>query len=125
MTTPDRFETVKKLNLCLNCLGSGHRIAQCSSRSRCRSCNQAYYTLLHHDKDIPAIEARPHPITFFHLHTQPGQVILATAVVLVKNASGSYRPGRALLGASTGSSPKNFVFVSKNLTWESAALETS
>nr|XP_044250696.1 uncharacterized protein LOC123003146 [Drosophila takahashii] len=89
---------------------SGHRIAQCSSRSRCRSCNQAHHTMLHHDKDIPAIEARPDsranysvqpsdPITFSHLHTRPGQVILATAVVLVKDASGTYRPGRALLDA--------------------------
>jgi len=65
---------------------------------------------LHHDKDIPAIEARPDsqadcpvqpsdPITFSHLHAQPEQVIQATAVVLDKDASGTCRPGRALLDA--------------------------
>jgi len=67
--------------------------------------------MLHPDKDIPAIEARPDsridcpvqpsdPITVSYLHTQPGQDIPAKAVFLVKDASGTHRPGRALLDDS-------------------------
>ncbi|XP_050746047.1 uncharacterized protein LOC127011846 [Drosophila biarmipes] len=82
--------------------------------------------MLHHDKDIPAIPARPDsrtncpfqpsdPITFSHLHPQPRQVILATAVVLVKDASGTNRPGRALLDACSQALKSSTIRSSWNL----------
>ncbi|XP_043063530.1 uncharacterized protein LOC122319801 [Drosophila ficusphila] len=43
-----RLEVVKKQGLCVNCLGKGHKVSNCPSKNRCRSCNQPHHTLLHH-----------------------------------------------------------------------------
>ncbi|XP_043064798.1 uncharacterized protein LOC122320696 [Drosophila ficusphila] len=43
-----RLEVVKKHGLCVNYLGKGHKVSNCPSKNRCRSCNQPHHTLLHH-----------------------------------------------------------------------------
>ncbi|XP_062714118.1 uncharacterized protein LOC134290907 [Aedes albopictus] len=53
-TTTQRTEKVKELNLCFNCLTSGHRSAKCPSRKTCAECQRRHHTLLH---EIP----RPSP----------------------------------------------------------------
>ena len=45
----DMLSTLKDLNLCLNCLGPGHRAKQCKSSHRCRKCQRCHHTLLHID----------------------------------------------------------------------------
>ncbi|XP_062558087.1 uncharacterized protein LOC134222963 [Armigeres subalbatus] len=46
MKVVDRKMLARKLGLCLNCLHSGHFVAECS-RSTCRKCGQRHHTLLH------------------------------------------------------------------------------
>ena len=43
-----RIEEVKKKQLCINCLGSGHYRSDCKA-SHCRKCDLAHNTLLHHE----------------------------------------------------------------------------
>ncbi|XP_037930615.1 uncharacterized protein LOC119665466 [Teleopsis dalmanni] len=46
-STPQcRIKTVQKLRLCLNCLRTGHRAAECKS-SRCNKCSKNHNSLLH------------------------------------------------------------------------------
>ncbi|CAB3240781.1 unnamed protein product [Arctia plantaginis] len=42
----DRFKFVKANNLCINCLGAGHRLSACRSNSLCKKCNSKHHTLL-------------------------------------------------------------------------------
>ena len=45
-----RMATVKSNNVCMNCLGKGHYIAQCKSLHKCRKCQRSHHTLLHADQ---------------------------------------------------------------------------
>jgi hypothetical protein len=45
--TLSRIDTVKKHNLCFNCLQSGHSISKCPSSSRCKSCGGKHHSLIH------------------------------------------------------------------------------
>ncbi|KAL7724630.1 hypothetical protein ACLKA6_013864 [Drosophila palustris] len=107
MTVTERYEAAKRLSLCLNCLGKGHLAAKCPSNQRCRTCSRLHHTLLHRETS----EVRPSPssstshmttlpsdvVTHTHTNNTSDQVILATAIVQVRDASGNYRIGRALL----------------------------
>ncbi|XP_054745968.1 uncharacterized protein LOC129250364 [Anastrepha obliqua] len=54
-----RYNCVKRLNLCLNCLGSGHKSNDCPSVHRCKHCNVKHHTLLHrNDSAITNISPR-------------------------------------------------------------------
>ncbi|XP_045446490.1 uncharacterized protein LOC123654637 [Melitaea cinxia] len=46
-TAEERSTIVSKLNLCENCLRSGHRVQRCRLPGSCRSCKQKHNTLLH------------------------------------------------------------------------------
>lgn len=45
----DKVQTIRKRNLCLNCLKPGHIAHECRS-SRCRICDAMNHTLLHQDR---------------------------------------------------------------------------
>lgn len=115
MAANNRFEAAKKYGLCINCLNSGHQVAHCPSKNRCRTCNRSHHTSLHYDRTTrsdPQITPKSSTNSTLqslpshsyeavtHSHTNQshrGQIILATAMVWVKDSSGSYRLGRALL----------------------------
>ncbi|XP_062713268.1 uncharacterized protein LOC134290212 [Aedes albopictus] len=46
LSVAQRFEQVKKKNLCINCFSSSHLLRNCSS-SACRVCSQKHHTMLH------------------------------------------------------------------------------
>lgn len=46
----DRFSTVKKISLCLNCLRPNHNLSECT-RSSCQKCHKRHNTLLHFEKN--------------------------------------------------------------------------
>ena len=52
MKLAERYETVKKYNLCLSCLSSGHRIGQCKSNRLCgkNGCGKHHNRLLHSEE---------------------------------------------------------------------------
>ncbi|XP_062700372.1 uncharacterized protein LOC134284888 [Aedes albopictus] len=54
-----RFDLVKKKNLCINCFSSSHMLRSCSSSS-CRVCNQKHHTMLHQSpNDRPSNPSKP------------------------------------------------------------------
>ncbi|XP_036320220.1 uncharacterized protein LOC118734620 [Rhagoletis pomonella] len=120
MNTNQRFDLIKRYDLCINCLGNGHKMAQCPSKNRCRTCNRAHHTLLHHENASQTVQITQSTVSASqpsgsnrstwqtssqqsaatHSHmgaSEEGQVILATALVLVKDVTGAYKLGRALL----------------------------
>lgn len=46
LSVAQRFEQVKKKNLCINCFSSSHLLRNCSSGA-CRVCSQKHHTMLH------------------------------------------------------------------------------
>ncbi|XP_054728899.1 uncharacterized protein LOC129237929 [Anastrepha obliqua] len=128
MNTNQRFDLIKKHDLCINCLGNGHRMIQCPSKNRCRCCNRAHHTLLHHENASQTTQTTPvagpafqpsgstrptwqtssQESTATHSHmgaSEGGQVILATAMILVKDAT-AYQPD-AEIDTSGWSLPAN------------------
>ena len=107
-----RFDLVKRLNLCLNCLSNSHSQSNCHSKYRCRKCSKRHHTLLHFD---PAAVSQlstasqsesnlspnapgfsPNTVVRTHLqNTMSDQIILATTVVSVRDAFGNLKLGRA------------------------------
>ncbi|XP_054745937.1 uncharacterized protein LOC129250330 [Anastrepha obliqua] len=59
MNTNQRFDLIKKHDLCINCLGNGHRMIQFPSKNRCRCCNRAHHTLLHHENASQTTQTTP------------------------------------------------------------------
>ena len=44
VTSSDRKQTLAKRRLCFNCTGSGHRAAECSSKTSCQNCDRRHHT---------------------------------------------------------------------------------
>ncbi|XP_070068046.1 uncharacterized protein [Drosophila takahashii] len=76
LDSQQRLEVVKKNGLCVNCLGKGHKVSNCPSKNRCRSCHQPHHTLLHHHSSLQAESPQPstsssQPIAATYAHSQP------------------------------------------------------
>ncbi|XP_043063185.1 uncharacterized protein LOC122319653 [Drosophila yakuba] len=103
----NRLNAVKRHKLCINCLGRGQLVANCPSTRRCHSCALPHHSLLHRPSPgsaaapLPLPQAEPVQVSdaVAHTHTESRSdcIILATALILVKESSGSYKIGRALL----------------------------
>ncbi|XP_053956407.1 uncharacterized protein LOC128862029 [Anastrepha ludens] len=108
-----RQKEAKKLSLCLNCLKGGHQMRDCKSGS-CRVCQLKHHTLLHFDRTSSASTSISGPVTqpptlksntIAATSSVPGHaltsrspsdaVLLATAVIFVKNRAGTFVPCRA------------------------------
>lgn len=46
MSVSSRYDEIKRLNLCINCLRSGHKVSECRSGG-CKTCSKKHNTLLH------------------------------------------------------------------------------
>ena len=102
----ERFEFIKSISGCINCLRKGHSVSQCKL-SNCRICNQSHHTLLHkYTSSMPNNSERPSNSHVMHASVNDDRVILATAVVKVKRKSGDFVLARALLDSG---SQTNFV----------------
>ncbi|KAH8295521.1 hypothetical protein KR054_000641, partial [Drosophila jambulina] len=124
MTIENRTAYIQERRLCLNCFASGHPLRTCTSAHSCSTCYGRHHTLLHPSNSAPSVpipldastQSSPpiQRISSFstRVTTEPNssnywvpyddrksrhRVILATALVLVNDASGCYRIGRALL----------------------------
>ncbi|XP_017487265.1 PREDICTED: uncharacterized protein LOC108375630 [Rhagoletis zephyria] len=101
--TNQRFEHAKKMGLCINCLSKGHQMAQCPSSHRCKVCSKQHHSLLH--RGSPPAQQATNSLSSardaaVHTHMQKSSadnIILATAKILVRDSSGDYRLGKALL----------------------------
>ena len=63
----ERFEIVKDMQLCLNCLKGGHQVRECPCKDHCRvtGCKKHHHTLLHfedvNDERQPTQDPQPNP----------------------------------------------------------------
>lgn len=102
-----RQEKVKKRNLCLNCLKSGHIATNCKSGG-CKRCHKKHNTLLHFEKretpnsniNVNTTDEIPNrEIIRTTLSSTSAEefILLATAVVYIADAKGNWTRCRALL----------------------------
>ena len=113
MDTDARYSHVRSLNLCFNCLGSGHRTKECRSNSLCKKCSKSHHTTLH--KIMPSNTKNAVSTSLPDAHQQDDAIVNTveprsaleptlqmTSQVLLHSASGKQVMVRALLdpGAS-------------------------
>lgn len=109
-----RYHCVKRLNLCLNCLGPGHKSSDCSSVHLCKHCKVKHHTLLHRSQSTQEESTTTEKPQRAGLLTSSAlkvsldhsDVILGTAVIHIFNSRGVNIQARALLDSG---SQLNFV----------------
>lgn len=71
LSTHDRYNKVKELHFCINCLRkSTHSVKDCSA-VKCKLCQQPHHTLLHHVQPIKSNEIIDHSNHTIQHHMQP------------------------------------------------------
>ena len=96
--TRERKAVVRKLKLCMNCLGR-HFVADCPSKFNCRTCNGRHHTSLHFDRSVEQQSGVTSGATF-----SGPSVLLSTAMVGIDDAAGKTMMFRALLGSGSQTS---------------------
>ena len=123
----ERFDFAKKTSLCINCLRKGHTSSKCKS-IKCRVCNQTHNILLHRytpDQSQNTAVADS-GVYFSNVSGSNDHVILATAIVKVKNNCGEYCFARALLDSGSQLNLMTEDFANKiNIDRERCNLELS
>lgn len=100
----ERMTIANENNWCYNCLKPSHQLKNCKSIFSCRTCKRKHHTLLHRDKtNSETNQIGSSLVSRSHSNVT---VLLATAVVQVKDASGNMQSFRALF--DTGSQ-SNFI----------------
>lgn len=101
MSHDNKTQVCKTGRLCTNCLGAGHFKAQCKSAHRCRICQRAHHTLLHHETPVTSDPKPPDP---------PNVTVGSTPAVTVESTptiAGGSTPSAAVGTTATtvGSTP--------------------
>ena len=94
----EREVVVRKLKLCMSCLGR-HFVADCPSKFSCRTCNGRHHTSLHFDRPVEQQSAVTSGATF-----SGPSVLLSTAMVGIDDAAGETLMFRALLDSGSQTS---------------------
>ena len=97
----DRYNLVKRKNLCLKCFGSSHTSNDCKSFD-CKICKQKHNSLLHFNNE-EVTQENPETVVSTSVRSN-NQVILATALVTVTDSQGKKHLCRALLDSGSESS---------------------
>lgn len=118
MNQEERFDAVKRHNLCLNCFSSNHKLGQCASNFSCSKCNMKHHSLLHKDSrkttqmsneivpDIPSTSQQAAQNVCSERNVQNcftivnKQVLLGTAIVNIV-ANGVIYTARALIDSGS------------------------
>ncbi|GFQ95948.1 integrase catalytic domain-containing protein [Trichonephila clavata] len=120
MKVSDRFNHIKSLNLCINCLKERHKVKDCKSKNSCSVCKKRHHTSLHIFEAIPsprqttlANELHPpaedqrstpseHCNTFANSSKEKKKnVLLPTAIVHIKGGDGQLFPCKAILDSGS------------------------
>ena len=96
--TRERRAVVRKLKLCMNCLGR-HFVADCPSKFSCRTCNGRHHTSLHFDCAVEQQSGVTSGATF-----SGPSVLLSTAMVGIDDTAGKTLMFRALLDSGSQTS---------------------
>ncbi|KAE9532003.1 hypothetical protein AGLY_010205 [Aphis glycines] len=111
-TVEERSRWTREHKLCFNCFSADHWAPKCTARSRCQDCSRRHHYLLH---DVPVGERRnesetPQPVsapasccTAVQQPSPPQalSVMLGTALVHVRDRSGSWQTMRALIDCAS------------------------
>ncbi|CAH2093151.1 unnamed protein product [Euphydryas editha] len=98
----ERIKITTEKNWCYNCLKPSHQLKTCNSIFSCRVCKRKHHSLLHREK---AIENN-NTSSLVSTSKSNTAVLLATAIVQVKDASGCMQSFRALFDSG---SQNNFI----------------
>ena len=96
--TRERKAVVRKLKLCMKCLGP-HFVADCPSKFSGRTCNGRHHTSLHFDRPVEQQSGVTSGATF-----SGPSVLLSTAMVGIDDAAGETLMFRALLDSGSQTS---------------------
>ena len=96
--TRERKTVVRKLELCMNCLGR-HFVADCPSKFSCRTCNGRHHTSIHFDRPVEQQSG----VTIGATFSGPS-VLLSTAMVGIDDTAGKTLMSRALLDSGSQTS---------------------
>ena len=95
LSTRERKAVVRKLKLCMNCLGR-HFVTDCPSKFSSRTCNRGHHTSLHFDRPVEQQSGVTSGATF-----SGPSVLLSTAMVGKDDAAGEALMFRALLDSGS------------------------
>lgn len=111
---PQKQKRVLELKLCKNCLQPGHEITKCKF-GHCKHCKEKHHSLLH-PSDSNCASVGPSSVSGQHPtqtqgstccnYSSQGQVLLATALVNIRDKQGKQQVVRALLDSASMS---NFI----------------
>lgn len=97
----DRHDFVQNNNLCFNCLIPNHSAVKCMRKTSCRVCHKKHHSLLHPEKRDELVRENCHKDSnqniASHFVHQPGQILLATALVDATSRQGQKYTYRALI----------------------------
>ena len=96
--TRERKTVVRKLKLCMNCLGR-HFVADCPSKFNCRTCNGRHHTSLHFNHSVEHQSGVTSGATF-----SGHSLLLSTAMVGINDTAGKALMFRALLDSGSQTS---------------------
>lgn len=100
----DRIKIAEDKKWCFNCLRSSHQIKDCKSLFTCRTCRRKHHSLLHRDK--PSVSQSSGSSALVSRSQSRSTVLLATALVQVRDARGDAHTLRALFDSASQS---NFI----------------
>nr|CAI5857725.1 unnamed protein product [Callosobruchus analis] len=118
MPIADRRSKIKSLNCCFNCLKANHLASECTG-GLCKFCKMKHHSLLHlfssatqnssnelSNSESTVQTERSHSNRSKNSKIDNSEILLSTALILVKDSSGKYQTCRALLDSASMS---NFI----------------
>ncbi|XP_076392692.1 uncharacterized protein LOC105661897 [Megachile rotundata] len=115
LSVEDRIQAVLAAKLCINCLRPGHAYNNCFF-SKCKKCHGKHNTLLHRDlvsnKEsvtidsssstvVPSTSKSPESTPVSLSARVPSEVLLSTALILIRDYQGKYQQCRVLLDSAS------------------------
>ncbi|XP_076397869.1 uncharacterized protein LOC143266118 [Megachile rotundata] len=102
-TPRERFNSVKSINLCINCLRDNHSTVKCHA-STCQKCNGKHHTLLHFGDDTPVEQIpnsksnpnNPSPSVALTVYGS-SEILLSTARITILGKNNQEHDCRVLL----------------------------
>ncbi|XP_023312340.1 uncharacterized protein LOC108916054 [Anoplophora glabripennis] len=114
-----RYNRVRELKLCLNCLKSGHFVTRCRITALCNKCNGKHNTLLHHEAIEQGENSKGSDAVVTLSSFSSNMVLLSTVSLEVLDKTGKPRLIRAVLDCGSQSS-----YVTSNLVKQLGLPET-
>jgi len=104
-----RTKWARENRVCFNCLNVGHWIQKCRSRPNCKECSRKHHTLLHLSPDEMQGGEEPPPVESAVCASvvnppsphRSSAVVLGTALVHVRDNTGSVKTMRALVDSAS------------------------